>query len=405
MKLNKWHIIIIIVVLIMYNQPKKESGEPFMARVSAFTGGDDNLESFSSDMNIWIHNTEYFNYFMENPLVKGATIYNLSNTEYFWEYVEDLETAGEIYMPKPVSLQLDNTSLILTAEEDSRIMAAKAAHGVYIDINDLVAWDLSNYTKGELGLIFMFDYGANILDHSPSEAYDYAKYLVEDSQRDTLLAIFDDLRQDYIHGWQPYEIDTLKESLTSYDINNKRVSKIGCHSMSDIVKGLLKSLNIPAYREVGWVNGLGHSSLFIPAAALILHHGDDVYYTDSGYPAEGGFMFYNWFESELQPCGQRNTDCAPPKRLRYSIIRQYLYNEDYYCGKNRDYETSATLTSYDADFIVNYQTENCAVMYEEQTPIPPSPGGFCWDDSIQDWEPCEWCFNQEIWEWELCDET
>jgi len=284
--------------------------------------GCDQIESFSA--------YPYPVYFTCNANIADASINNFDEETigYFWEYIDDLENAGVIEMAEPIELQNCDEpescpTIYLTDTEKKKIHAAKTAHSIWLDKNDMLPWKIAQYSEDELAGLFDEDllfswsgsryYYFSVVDHSPSEVYGYItdEQLIKDDMLSTFYAVLDDLRADFRHGTTGDEnrntAYTLKEALTTYAPYDRRVSRRGCHSMTRITIGLLRSVNIPGEETTGgvWFE-TGHSSAVWPTVETVLPHGDNIYNaliratpTDEFLPT---FTFYQ-VNLNTEPCG------------------------------------------------------------------------------------------------------
>ena len=248
----------------------------------------------------------YVTYFKDYPTIANVSIntFDSETLGYFCTYIDQLETTGSIDIEEPLQSRncLEPQScryIFLSSTEVSQIVAARAAHSVWLDKNNMLSWKLDSYSEAELAGLFDknklfrvtsgYYYFYSVVDHSPSEVYEYAQTnnLIEDDVMSTVHAVLDDLRTTdskigFRHG-SSYLGDptdtayTVYEALTTY-AGEYRVSRAGCHSMSRITIGLLRSLNIPGEetREGEWF-GTGHSSAVWPALERVMPHGDDIY--------------------------------------------------------------------------------------------------------------------------------
>jgi hypothetical protein len=195
------------------------------------------------------------------------------------------------------------TVITLTDTEIKRIHAAKSAHAVWLDKNRKLNWQLHDYTEEELRDLFakelLFDPGGNtffsVVDYSPSDVYRYAleNGLIGSNKMNTVYLVLNDLRGNNIqtsfyHGSHDLDGDKLNTAHSLYNALTVcsprpsnvcvRIARHGCHSMSRIIIGLLRSLNIPG--QIVW-NGTwfetSHSSAVWPALQHVMPHGDDIY--------------------------------------------------------------------------------------------------------------------------------
>ncbi len=295
----------------------------------------------------------YSVYFTCNPNVADASINNFhqETLDYFWDYIAELENTGIINIPEPIALQECNEPeycpyIYLTDEESKRILAAKTAHSVWLDKNDMLPWAITEYSDDELEGLFnrelLFStsgsqhYYYSVVDHSPSEVYGYIldKQLLQNDLFITFYAVLDDLRADFRHGisglGDPTSTAyTIKDALTTYAAYNRRVSRKGCHSMTRITLGILRSINIPGeeINDGTWFEP-GHSSAVWPTLETVLPHGDNIYNalikatpTDEFLPT---FTFFNE-NLDTEPCG----DSIPCLSHRHMALNGITYPSDY----------------------------------------------------------------------------
>ena len=241
-------------------------------------------------------------YFEANAGVRAASVAALSGDtlDYFWVYLHLQAATGRIPMDAPANLPADPNlagaaTVSLSMTEVTRIHAAKVAHAIWIDLNRLVPWRLSDYEPEHLAGLFdagtLFDVRSPgrlyyVIDYSPSEVWHYAighSLLRQDIQR-TVEAVIDDMRSDFIHGASSYDPQTaisLRAVLEDYRVRSTiphRVARIGCHSSSRIFLGLLRCMNIPGYQTTqGEYFITGHSTAVVPCIGRTLAHGDDIY--------------------------------------------------------------------------------------------------------------------------------
>lgn len=328
--------------------------------------GCDQIQSFSA--------YPYSVYFDCNPVIADATVnsFDQETVSFFWEYIDELEDTGVIGMPKPADLQdciePDNCAYIyLTAQESKKILAAKTAHSIWLDKNDMLPWKITEYTENELAGLFDPDllfsgsssnrYYLSVVDHSPSEAFGYIidNNLLREDVLSTFHGVLDDLRADFRHAntsdTNRNTACTLAEVLTTYVANNMRVSRVGCHSMTRIAIALLRSVNIPGEqtnRGVWFDNG--HSSAVWPTLETVLPHGDNIYNgLIRATPVEEFLPTFTFYDVNLNtlPCGasfvclsHRHMSlnavkypsvwtlsrCCDPARYGYTDCRDYIYD-------------------------------------------------------------------------------
>jgi len=328
--------------------------------------GCDQIQSFSA--------YPYSVYFGCNPVIADATVNSLDpeTVSYFWEYIDELEDTGTIEMAEPDELQNcdepESCSVIyLTDTEKKRIHAAKTAHSIWLDKNDVLAWNIRTYSEDELAGLFdealLFSrsgsrhYFLSVVDHSPSEVYDYlaGNELLKNDILSTFRAVLDDLRSDFRHGntgdGNRNTAYTVREALTTYAAYDRRVSRRGCHSMSRIAIALLRSVNIPGEETTSgkWFE-TGHSSAVWPTLEYVLPHGDNIYNALlRATPVDEFLPTLTFYQANLgtEPCeaslvclSHRHMSlnairypsawtldrCCDPTRYGYDDCRDYIYD-------------------------------------------------------------------------------
>jgi probable HAF family extracellular repeat protein/predicted outer membrane repeat protein len=267
--------------------------DDFRALADNWLCGCDQIQSFST--------YPYSVYFHCNPAIADATI-NSIDTEtagYFWQHIDELELTGTIQIAEPEALQncvepQSCTVIDLTDTEKKRIHAAKMAHSIWLDKNELLPWNIRTHSADQLAGLFdetlLFShsgsqhYFLSVVDHSPSEVYDYltANDLLKGDPLSTFHAVMDDLRSDFRHGntgdTNRHTAYTVAEALTTYAAYEMRVSRSGCHTMTRIAIAMLRSVNIPGEETTNgkWFE-TGHSSALWPTLEYVLPHGDNIY--------------------------------------------------------------------------------------------------------------------------------
>jgi hypothetical protein len=247
----------------------------------------------------------YVSYLEDNPAVAAVSVdtFDQETLDYFCEYVDQLDTAGAISIAEPAESQICQEPnyclwIALSVSEEKRILAAKTAQSIWLDMNSQVAWKLSDYAESELLGLFdrdvVFDQIGSeyafysVVDYSPSDVYSYMESsgLVGADIVTTVHLVLDDVRTtdwetNFLHGISAY--DPVNTAYTLYDAltipsSRGRISRKGCHSMSRILLGMLRSVNIPGYETSGgqWYSG-GHSSAVLPPVGYVVPHGDDIY--------------------------------------------------------------------------------------------------------------------------------
>jgi hypothetical protein len=244
-------------------------------------------------------------YFAMNGSVQQASIaqFDREALDYFWAYLNMLASIGRISMETPANMPTENDAdeprfIDLSATEVTRVLSAKTAHAIWIDLNRLVPWCLADYAPDHLSGLFdrnvlmdVSSFNVNqmyvVVDCSPSEVWQYAigHNLLRGDIYQTVAAVVEDLRSDFVHGssnTDPKTVRSLRAALDDYSTRSNgldcRVSWNGCHSMTRIFLGLLRAMNIPGYITAqGEYFVSGHSEAVLPCIERVLMHGDDIY--------------------------------------------------------------------------------------------------------------------------------
>lgn len=280
----------------------------------------------------------YINYFNSNSEVKHASLDKLDNStlEYFWSFIEELESTGKMDISPPEK-KINNTAdyAVLTENETRIIWAAKTAHAIWLDKNNLVPWKLNEYNSEELKTLFnksyifddtmvcnpscshytTFEY---IEDYSPSEVYNYSEQFISETREKTYYKIIEDAGTDFRHILSNENpSNSVYESLVTYN-GTRRIAN-GCNGMSRTLVAELRSLNIPAYESIGLQ--YGHSSAFFEAVDKILVHGDDIYNMNlRNTPTEMITMSYDYFNENVAICNNgnwRSSSCSYNQSRRF----------------------------------------------------------------------------------------
>ncbi len=330
----------------------------------------------------------YFEYFFDHPAVADASIDAVDKTTetYFWKYIVALEKSGRLEMEIPGDLlacPAEGCSYIeFTADEAARIHAAKMAHAIWLELHRLVPWRLASYKAADLDRLFtkrlLFEghetsgWGVMYLvDHSPSELYSYMvdHGHIETTKFDTLNSVLGDIRSDFTHGvlgrHPIYHAYTALDALTEYDIWGHRVSRWGCHTMSELLVAMLRAVNIPG--EVIHCNDFYdrgcHASADWPILWRVMVHGDDVYRRDLMSIPDHLLLPHYWFievSRTLEPC----FDDLPCIGQRYLALRALAHPGHWILNRCRDPERyghvncEAYLTERYGDYLTEAELED-----------------------------------------------
>jgi hypothetical protein len=317
---------------------------------------------------------EYNLYFSSNPDVANATINSFNTDEifYFWQYITELELSGHITIDPPLELQnceefdycLD---IFLSDIELNQVIAAKAAHSIWLDKNNMLPWNLKIYSSEDLKGLYDNAWIMNgiafhsVVDYSPSDIYNYvlSNNLIGQTPQESIVNVLNNLRStdsqiNFLHSGSDEPMDTaysLYDALTTYVARcNCRIARKGCHSMTRITLGVLRSMNIPGYDlynfdEEYYFNG--HSSAVWPALELVMPHGDDIY--NGGLMATPSeeflvlFSFYNEAE-HISVCGENNACLS--SRHRAILGTTYISENTRYSCCNPEWYGFSSCTDY-----------------------------------------------------------
>ena len=270
----------------------------------------------------------YKDYLNNNPKVKSLIdAYDNTIKTYIVNYVDELEETGSISIAEPSCLESnpsDSRTCFLDVSTTKKILASKSAHAIWLDKNEIVPWKLEDYSIDELKYIIWDEiYFINIIDYSPSLAYQYTENAIRDSKEATLYALVDEMRT-FRHG-----ISGEPDGYVSIDTAfQEKISRRGCQSMSELITDLSRNLNIPGYRDHSWY-GYGHASALFPNIGILIH-GDDVY---NGYltatPSSELLASWTYFKTKIEPIGK------PPivGQVNYWSVRyKTLNNINYVSG-------------------------------------------------------------------------
>jgi hypothetical protein len=275
----------------------------------------------------------FIDYFAANPAVSNAALGTLDRDtlDYFWVYQNCLSANRALAMDVPANTPPDTAtngtaSVYLSTTEAARIHAAKTAHAIWLDRNALVPWRLRDYAADHLRGLFaktnLFNpqsssvfYFVSVVDHSPTVPYQYALQhgLIREDVVQTIQAVLEDCRADFLHGSSSYGDPacayTLGRALTDYSATRwrpARITRSGCHSATRIILGLLRSLNIPGYETTAGAYFLsGHSEAVFPCVGRALPHGDHIYSaTLTATPVEELMPTLQFYQDNLNtpPC-------------------------------------------------------------------------------------------------------
>lgn len=357
MKKNKilWLVITIIIIMNL-SQDKKEFSPEFNTYASQYLTGIISFPEFINVANALVEEGvqgDYNVYFMLNPNTKSVSIDQLTpeETTLFWNYVYELESNGEFGIPEPASYTscpyFSSCTITLTQEEHEMIRAAKTAHSIWLDKNNMVNWNLEDYSVDELHYLFAWEHqweeDYRYIDYHPSLLYtNFTNEYVRTTKQQTLYDLINSFR---------YGPSTCKHYNGDDGYWRKKTANIvfrlnewdpeippewtyhaigGCGEMSLIMAESARNLNIPAFAERGWYGDSGaHASALLPGM-FVVNHGDAVY-NSVLLPIliEDMLMPWSYFEQYLEPCG-KYTECVEYESLRFFYLTILSYNPEVY---------------------------------------------------------------------------
>lgn len=264
---------------------------------------------------------DYNSYFTLNSKVKSHSIDTITDKNQFWTYIYSLERNGRIDIARP-DLTTDPSCsggfAFYTGSPamPERYTIARFAHAVWLDKNNLVNWNLNDYTDSELEMIFTHKTDANgvargyyyelqVIPYSPSDDYSFTKNFIAATKEQTAFNIIKGIRY-YEHGSHGQGKDScifLQDSLT------EGIARYGCTSMSQVAVPLLLNLNLPAFVTSNpRTNNYfvpAHSGVLISGVGLI-GHGDFIYSyragIDKGNITDDKVIIpWNYFVNNIQP--------------------------------------------------------------------------------------------------------
>lgn len=227
------------------------------------------------------------------------------------------------------------------------IRAATVAHGLYIDKQNLVSWNLSDYSALSLGDLFdaeaIMD-AVSFTNFQTGETFrgfkhvdvmtfqPYTDYLImqnnqylKTTKTATLIELFN-YSNTYIHGIsnilnfnRPMTVQEMHDTL----FEEVQIARNGCHSITRFIEGLCRSVNIPALAiltnsTTGTDPGFflnTHRSLLLRDEGRVLRHGDDMYTSRfDSFPDLTKTVLISYYEAnwETEPCVSLDLACDTP---------------------------------------------------------------------------------------------
>lgn len=211
-----------------------------------------------------------------------------------WDKVQESEINHQPpTAPLPASfydLKPNQNSIQLTEEEAREIYAAKLAHALWLDLNGIVFWKLSDYHQNELEELLRpqawfstwkpseqrYEF-TGLIDHSPAETFSILEEKLNlgslESPASAIFGIMGGLR-DYKHAstGDAGEINTMK------GMSEEKISRHGCQTMAPYFIQLANALNIPGKTKRNYyLDGGAHRAVVFGFTDFFLPHGDNFY--------------------------------------------------------------------------------------------------------------------------------
>ncbi|GEM_PF-6781732 len=314
----------------------------------------------------------YYEFIAENDKVTAAGFCHLSPGLYdkFWDKILEAEETGlppDASMPKIFyKLEKDQYSVNVTSEEASEIYAAHLAHSLWLEKNKIVPWSLVDYNEKQLEDLlqprawftgwndkkgeYSFSY---ILDYSPREAFSVARDAVHSfsDQRTALVDIIKSTRS-FLHGSTTYDSEgnfvkkDPGEIVTLAGMEEEKISRYGCQTMSPYVVQLGNALNIPGTTLRGYYSAANHRSALFEFTDQVLAHGDDPYIDQENTPSSelmGSYKF--WKENVLIYPIHDHTAAHNSMIHHFKSVINFPYQEvlQQYCKEGRKFLDHAFL--------------------------------------------------------------
>lgn len=214
-------------------------------------------------------------------------------------------------------------TIYATRAEAHEILAAHYADTLAKEVKHILPWSIIDYDFEQLKELFATktrfkswddkneEYAISlVLDHSPKETFSVATEAVS-SFSDQKTAMDDIIRsaRAFRHGimvsydseGNPTNDHDILEIVTLKRMNEEKISRHGCQTMSLYIVQLANSLNIPGRYINGYYYAAGHRSASFDYTDDVLAHGDDVYYYTflGNTPSSEVMGSYNFWEENV----------------------------------------------------------------------------------------------------------
>ncbi len=349
----------------------------------------------------------YYDFLSTNDkVISGGKFCSFSPELYdnLWDKLREAEKTGlppTAALPQSFyNLKKEQINIDVTREEAYQIYAAHVAHSLWVEKNKMVPWSLLDYNEKQIEDLlqpkawfnswndqkeeYSFQY---LLDHSPRETFQIANESVSSfsNQKSALIDIIKSVRP-FRHGRVPYYDSSgnpagdPQEITTLAIMDEEKVSRWGCQSMSPCVVQLANALNIPGETLRGYYSGENHRSALFEFTDQVLAHGDDVYGAVSNTPSSELLNSYDYWKRNvfIYPKGD-------PTAAHNTLVHEYQMDMKYpsqyltwgYCTKGgKKYLDFWFVTTKFGPFATNQElyllekklldrSENCTVFPED----------------------------------------
>lgn len=254
------------------------------------------------------------------------------------------------------------TVIYATKEEAYEIYAAQLADKLWKEVNNIFPWSITEYHQEQLEQLLQprawfrsWDdqkgeyYFHLILDHSPRETFEVAIKAVR-SFSDQRAAMDDIIKsaRPFRHGVVKLDSDgniidsDPRDIVTIPTMNEKKISRHGCQTMSPYVVALTNSLNIPGKFVNGYYATGGHRSAWFEFTDDVLAHGDDVYHYNylGNTPSSEVMGSHDFWEKNVLTYKKEDKTAAHNSMIyTYRKAVQYPANRLIYdyCTKGKDH--------------------------------------------------------------------
>ncbi|MBN1698729.1 MAG: hypothetical protein JW881_14535 [Spirochaetales bacterium] len=271
---------------------------------------------------------------IEHSLPRNYDQWTWNQRDRLFSMIEDLEAGREILPDDPPELN----GIYLDESDAWNIYLAHVAHSLWLDVNEIVSWNLVDFSERELeylldvrrlmkydfyGYRFATEVTGRVTAWNPRVCYRFLSHynIIRESQRSTLYALTDWMRSHLVHYGRDDDIHSIYNypgpppiDRILYPPEPRPHLTAGCWGTTGIYYALLKSLNIPVKAETTDLEG-DHSRPEFVSLDMSMPHSDDVY---SQY---------------LQPVGGE----VPPSVCYYTMeeMNTYFFDPALDCGPER----------------------------------------------------------------------